>query len=144
MYRWLLKCQHHNDYTLVNTQTKYWCFHVAKKNEFYSSDFYFTEVFLSIRLGEEFDEETTDGRKCKTTVTMEGNKLITSQKATGGGKDALAVITIRDSWLFTFYTNVQGERVLWWRRGHDHHCGRGQLQTGLQEDLMWRTRDSIQ
>ena len=46
------------------------------------------------RLGEEFDEETTDGRKCKTTVTMEGNKLITNQKATGGGKDALAVITI--------------------------------------------------
>ena len=25
---------------------------------------------------------------------MEGNKLITNQKATGGGKDALAVITI--------------------------------------------------
>ena len=43
------------------------------------------------RLGEEFDEETTDGRKCKTTVTMDGNKLVTSQKAQGGGKDALAV-----------------------------------------------------
>ena len=43
------------------------------------------------RLGEEFEEETTDGRKCKTTVTMDGNKLVTSQKAQGGGKDALAV-----------------------------------------------------
>ena len=43
------------------------------------------------RLGEEFDEETTDGRKCKTTVTMYGNKLVTNQKAQGGGKDALAV-----------------------------------------------------
>ena len=45
------------------------------------------------RLGEEFDEETTDGRKCKTTVTMDGNKLVTNQKAQGGGKDALAVRT---------------------------------------------------
>ena len=43
------------------------------------------------RLGEEFEEETTDGRKCKTTVTMDGNKLVTNQKAQGGGKDALAV-----------------------------------------------------
>ena len=42
-------------------------------------------------MGEEFDEETTDGRKCKTTVTMDGNKLVTNQKAQGGGKDALAV-----------------------------------------------------
>ena len=63
-------------------------------NEFYNFDFY--EIFYLHRLGEEFDEETTDGRKCKTTVTMEGNKLITSQKATGGGKDALAVICMED------------------------------------------------
>merc|ERR1712170_223037 len=53
-------------------------------------------IDLKFRLGEEFDEETTDGRKCKTTVTMEGNKLITNQKATGGGKDALAVREFSD------------------------------------------------
>ena len=51
----------------------------------------FIYKFSNSRLGEEFDEDTTDGRKCKTTVTMEGNKLITNQRATGGGKDALAV-----------------------------------------------------
>ena len=134
MLRWLLKCQHHNDYyTLLNTQTKYWCSHFAKTNEFYNLKFY--KVFISIRLGEEFDEETTDGRKCKTTVTMEGNKLITSQKATGGGKDALAVITIL---MFLIFYTLQclGERVLWWRCRDDNHCGWSQLQAGLQEDLM--------
>ena len=46
---------------------------------------------VDVRLGEEFDEVTTDGRKCKTTVTMDGNKLVTKQVATDGGKDALAV-----------------------------------------------------
>ncbi len=45
-----------------------------------------------IRLGEPFEEQTTDGRKCKTTVTMDGNKLITDQKATKDGeKDVKAV-----------------------------------------------------
>merc|ERR1712029_1285144 len=46
-------------------------------------------VELKFKLGEEFEEETT-GRKCKTTVTMEGdNKLITRQKAVKAGeKDA--------------------------------------------------------
>ena len=63
------------------------------------------------RLGEEFDEETTDGRKCKTTVTMEGNKLITNQKATGGGKDALAVITIMYLESYSIFKCL-GERVL--------------------------------
>ena len=50
-------------------------------------------ILLSHRLGEEFEEETTDGRKCKTTVTMDGdNKLITRQKAVKAGeKDATAV-----------------------------------------------------
>ena len=47
---------------------------------------------ISFELGKEFDEETADGRKCKTTVTVEGNKMILSQKATKPGeKDALAV-----------------------------------------------------
>merc|ERR1711899_274075 len=54
---------------------------------------------LKFKLGEEFDEETTDGRKCKTTVTMDGNKLVTNQKAQGGGKDALAVREFSDDGL---------------------------------------------
>merc|ERR1719423_572637 len=37
-------------------------------------------IELKFKLGVPFEEETTDGRKCETTVTMEGNKLITSQK----------------------------------------------------------------
>ena len=45
-----------------------------------------------IRLGEEFDEVATDGRKCKTTVTMDGNKLIVNQKAVRSGeKDVVDV-----------------------------------------------------
>merc|ERR1712168_1358906 len=47
---------------------------------------------LKFKLGVPFDEETTDGRKCETTVTMEGNKLITNQKALKNGqKDVKAV-----------------------------------------------------
>merc|ERR1711917_199371 len=47
---------------------------------------------LKFKLGVPFEEETTDGRKCETTVTMEGNKLITMQKALKEGqKDVTAV-----------------------------------------------------
>merc|ERR1712165_381099 len=62
---------------------------------------------LKFKLGEEFDEETTDGRKCKTTVTMDGNKLVTNQKAQGGGKDALAVREFSDDGL-TLTITVEG------------------------------------
>lgn len=49
-------------------------------------------IELKFKLGVPFEEETTDGRKCETTVTMEGNKLITSQKAIKkGDKDVTAV-----------------------------------------------------
>merc|ERR1712083_1286014 len=47
-------------------------------------------VELKFRLGEEFDETTTDGRKCATTVTMEGDSLITRQKGKDGSKDVTA------------------------------------------------------
>merc|ERR1712117_509823 len=55
-------------------------------------------IELKFRLGEEFEEETTDGRKCKTTVTMEGdNKMVTKQKAMKAGeKDATAVREFSD------------------------------------------------
>merc|ERR1712121_127890 len=54
-------------------------------------------IELKFKLGESFQEETTDGRKCETTVTMEGNKLITSQKALKKGeKDVTAVREFTD------------------------------------------------
>merc|ERR1712227_570326 len=50
-------------------------------------------IELKFRLGEEFDETTTDGRTVETTVVKEGdNKLITTQKAVKAGeKDVVAV-----------------------------------------------------
>ena len=55
---------------------------------------------LTFELGKEFDEETTDGRKCKTTVTVEGNKMITNQRATKPGeKDVLVVSFIEIGFL---------------------------------------------
>merc|ERR1712228_689287 len=50
-------------------------------------------VVLEFELGVPFDEDTTDGRKSKTTVTMEGdNKLITNQKAQKSGQKDVKVI----------------------------------------------------
>merc|ERR1712055_843372 len=49
-------------------------------------------VELKFKLGVAFEEDTTDGRKCETTVSMEDNKLITMQKAVKkGDKDVKAV-----------------------------------------------------
>jgi len=49
-------------------------------------------IELKFKLGEEFEEDTTDGRKCKTTVTMDDNKLITSQKAVKSGEKDVRVV----------------------------------------------------
>ena len=58
-----------------------------------------------IRLGEEFEENTTDGRKCKTTVVMEGNKLILAQKAMRSGeKEVLDVMEFTDDGLTMTWT----------------------------------------
>ncbi|KAK7864790.1 hypothetical protein R5R35_012280 [Gryllus longicercus] len=40
----------------------------------------FKNTVISFKLGEEFDEETPDGRKVKSTITRDGNKLIQIQK----------------------------------------------------------------
>lgn len=45
-----------------------------------SSKSTFRNASISFNLGEEFDEETLDGRKVKSTITLEGNKLIQIQK----------------------------------------------------------------
>merc|ERR1711970_575404 len=49
-------------------------------------------IELKFRLGEEFEEDTTDGRRCKTTVTLEGNKMTTTQKATKKGEKDVVVV----------------------------------------------------
>merc|ERR1711887_359170 len=49
-------------------------------------------IELKFRLGEEFEEDTTDGRHCKTTVTLEGNKMTTTQKATKKGEKNVVVV----------------------------------------------------
>lgn len=41
---------------------------------------------IKFKLGEEFDEETPDGRKVKSTITLDGNKLHQVQK---GAKDTI-------------------------------------------------------
>merc|ERR1712133_181321 len=54
-------------------------------------------IELKFRLGEEFEEDTTDGRHCKTTVTLDGNVMTTKQKATKAGeKDVTVVRTFSD------------------------------------------------
>lgn len=40
----------------------------------------FKSTEIKFKLGEEFDEETVDGRKVKSTCVLEGNKLIQEQK----------------------------------------------------------------
>ena len=47
--------------------------------------------------GKEFEETTTDGRKCKTTVTKEGdNKLVTRQIAQDGKKNVTVIREFSD------------------------------------------------
>jgi len=40
----------------------------------------FKTTKLEFKLGQEFDETTADDRKMKTTITLDGNKLIQEQK----------------------------------------------------------------
>ncbi|XP_029170045.1 sodium/calcium exchanger regulatory protein 1 isoform X2 [Nylanderia fulva] len=40
----------------------------------------FKSAEIKFKLGEEFDEETVDGRKVKSICTLEGNKLVQVQK----------------------------------------------------------------
>lgn len=49
-----------------------------------SSSSTFKNTVITFKLGVEFDEETPDGRKVKSTITKDGNKLIQIQK---GDKD---------------------------------------------------------
>lgn len=53
----------------------------------------FKSTEIKFKLGEEFDEETADGRKMKTTMTFEDNQLVQSQK---GAVDTTLQRTITD------------------------------------------------
>jgi len=58
---------------------------------------------ISFKLGEEFDEETLDGRKVKSVITLEGNKLIQEQK---GDKPSTIVREFTDNELTTVSSNL--------------------------------------
>ncbi|XP_064556451.1 fatty acid-binding protein [Drosophila montana] len=65
---------------------------------------------ISFKLGEEFDEETLDGRKVKSVITLDGNKLTQEQK---GDKPSTIVREFTDSELITTLTigSVKSVRV---------------------------------
>lgn len=64
---------------------------------------------ISFKLGEEFDEETLDGRKVKSVCSLEGNTLTQEQK---GDKPSTIVREFTDTELttvsiFVFYNSKQ-------------------------------------
>ena len=69
-------------------------------------------IELKFKLGEEFEEETTDGRKCKTTVTMEGdNKMVTKQKAIKAGEKDATAVSLKNNLNSVKLVNISGQRV---------------------------------
>ncbi|KAM9355841.1 fatty acid-binding protein, brain [Pholidichthys leucotaenia] len=54
----------------------------------------FKNTEISFKLGEEFDETTVDDRNCKSTVTLDGDKLVHVQK--WDGKETTFVREIKD------------------------------------------------
>ncbi|XP_034486019.1 probable fatty acid-binding protein [Drosophila innubila] len=65
---------------------------------------------ISFKLGEEFDEETLDGRKVKSVITLDGNKLVQEQK---GDKPSTIVREFNDNELTTTLTigSVKSVRI---------------------------------
>ncbi|XP_040210434.1 fatty acid-binding protein, adipocyte-like [Rana temporaria] len=53
----------------------------------------FKNTDLGFVLNEPFEETTADGRKCKTTITLDGNKLIQHQKWDEKGEEKESTIT---------------------------------------------------
>ena len=47
--------------------------------------------FCLLQIGEEFDETTPDGRDVTAKVTLDGNKLVTEQKAKKDGQKSTKV-----------------------------------------------------
>ena len=65
---------------------------------------------INFKLGEEFDEETLDGRKVKSVLKFDGNKLVQEQK---GDKPSTIIREFNDSELVTTLTigDVKSVRV---------------------------------
>lgn len=70
----------------------------------------FKSTSIKFKLGEEFDEETLDGRKVKSVITLDGNKLIQEQK---GDKAHTIIREFTDTDLTTTMTlnNITCKRV---------------------------------
>ncbi|KAJ9582346.1 hypothetical protein L9F63_003306, partial [Diploptera punctata] len=67
---------------------------VEKDGEYtLTSNSTFKNIAVSFKLGQEFDQETADGRKVKSTITQDGNKLIEVQK---GDKETTIVREFSD------------------------------------------------
>ncbi|XP_077296413.1 fatty acid-binding protein-like [Arctopsyche grandis] len=71
----------------------------------FSSASTFKNTVITFKLGEEFDEETADGRKVKAVCSIEGNKLTQTQKGDGktttiirefGDDELTATMTVDD------------------------------------------------
>ncbi|KAH0812685.1 hypothetical protein MTP99_003996 [Tenebrio molitor] len=56
----------------------------------------FKNVVLKFKPGVEFDQETPDGRKVKSVITVEGNTLHEVQKDPNGGKETVIDRTFTD------------------------------------------------
>lgn len=56
-----------------------------------SSNSAFKNTSITFKLGEEFDEETPDGRKVKSLIVQDGNKLVHTQKT-----DKLVTTIVRE------------------------------------------------
>ncbi|XP_067633562.1 probable fatty acid-binding protein [Eurosta solidaginis] len=65
---------------------------------------------ITFKLGEEFEEETLDGRKVKSVITLDGNKLVQEQK---GDKPSTIIREFSDNELVTTLTlnNIKCVRV---------------------------------
>lgn len=50
----------------------------------FSTSSTFKNTVIKFKEGEEFDEETLDGRKIKSVITFDGNKMIHDQKGEKG------------------------------------------------------------
>ncbi|XP_053967940.1 probable fatty acid-binding protein [Anastrepha ludens] len=61
----------------------------------------FKTTTINFKLGEEFDEETLDGRKVKSVFTLDGNKLVQEQKS---NKPSTIIREFTDSELVTTLT----------------------------------------
>jgi hypothetical protein len=74
-----------------------------------STTFKTTEI--NFKLGEPFDEETADGRKCKSTITQDGNKLIHTQECGDTKYEILREFSDSDMTMILKHGDVTSTRV---------------------------------